>query len=333
MKLRVSPWLLGPCAAAAAVVRAGSCVPGLVRETNPPSSSATTIQFRAACGAKLDMSGPYGVFAGPANGSVVGAYIRGVGRNGDAVTVHRDLVAGESTVLVTATDEEGRTLLESFDLHDDATEADSTTTIYEQRAADDDAATCTTCNAPGILCQPSCQNPPQTCDFYSSCAEAAVPCGASGYALGYGLANCRKFVQRQARFSAAGRAWILRVMACLQRFLVAGPLTRQCGLTCDALRTAAFGSHPACYVDSGVCALPAADWVQLVLTIGVRDVLMLDTLRQAVATGGQCLGRWTEELEGEIARLTAEGLRGGEEDRVRVAAEMAVLETVKGIFE
>lgn len=331
MKLFLSAGLVGTCAAV--VGSTDSCVPGLVRASS--SSSASTMAFQASCGAKLDVSGPHGVFAAPTGGNgssnLVGVYIPGAaGLSADAVTIRRDLVEGEATVLVTATDENGNVLLQSFDVNPAAGDDTATTTrLYGQRAVDATTATCQTCNAPDILCQPACQDPPQTCAFYASCAEAAVPCGASGYALGYGLANCAKFMQRLSHFTPAGQRWIFAVMTCLQRFLIAGPLTGQCRLTCDALRTAAFGSHPTCYVDSGVCDLLARDWVQLVLTIG-KDLATLDTLKQAVTTGGQCLGRWKAEIGDELGRLRGMWLRG--EDMARVAAEMAVLEAVEKIF-
>ncbi|KAJ6788529.1 hypothetical protein PWT90_01643 [Aphanocladium album] len=333
MKLLVGAWLIGTCAAAVVVRDGGGadCAPGFERE-----SVSDMIKFRAACGAKLDPSGPYGVFAAP-NGtssggrSLVGDYIPGTERSSDAVTIRRDLIAGQDTIIVAATDSSGETLLQSFTM--DAAQSDMTSaaaTLYESRdAAAAAAAVCKTCSASDILCQPSCQNPPQTCTFYSSCAEAALPCGSSGYALGYGLANCAKFMQRLSHFSAPGRAWIFRVMTCLQTFLIRGPLT-QCGLTCAGLKSAAFGSHPACYVDSGVCDLPVADWVQLVITIR-DDLLTLATLKQAVTTGGRCLGHYMDEVRQEVDRLKGELAAGG--DKVKILAEMAVLKGVEKIFE
>lgn len=328
MKYLIDAGLIGTCAAAVAV-RAGPCVPGLVLD----SSSASTMTFRATCGAKLDLSEPYGVFTGPAgaNRSLVGDYVPGAALSDDAVTINRALVADESNILVTATAADGETLLQSFALDDSSSSSapiDDTTTamVYEERS---EAATCQTCSNPGILCQAKCQYPPKTCDFYSSCAEASLPCGGSGYALGYGLANCAKFMQRLSHFSSAGQAWIFRVMTCLQEFLISGPLVT-CGLTCDALKTAAFGSHPTCYVDSGVCDLPVGDWVQLVITIRA-DLLTLDTLRQAVTTGGSCLGHYLEEIEEEIGKLKAE--LADAEDKAKVLAEMAVLKAVQKIFE
>ncbi|KAJ3472318.1 hypothetical protein NLG97_g11092 [Lecanicillium saksenae] len=118
-------------------------------------------------------------------------------------------------------------------------------------------------------------------------------------------------------------------MTCLQKFLISGPLP-QCGLTCDALKSAAFGSHPTCYVDSGVCDLPVTDWVQLVITIR-DDLLTLDTLKQAVTTGGRCLGHYAEEVKKAIDELKGELAAGG--DKAKILAEMAVLKAVQKIFE
>lgn len=343
----------GTCAAA---VRSVSCTPGLEREvTNGGGSGiAAELRFRPTCGRTLDANGPFGVFTAPlpssgaGEKSLVGAHVQAASLDANGVTIRRPDLGAATTIIVSATDSTGETLLQSFLLDDNeddsfpllapegnnnanvVAERREATTImtglYDSRAA---TASCSTCTNPQILCQPMCQNPPKTCTFYSSCAEASLPCGASGYAIGYGLKNCNNFMQRLSHFSPAGQAWIFAVMTCLQKFLIGGPLV-QCGLTCGKLKDAAFGSHPGCYVASGVCDLPVGDWVQLVITIRA-DLLTLDTLKQAVTTGGACLGHYVDEVKGEISRL--EGTLAGSANKTAVLGEIAVLEVVAKIFQ
>lgn len=342
MKFAIGPALLGT-AVAAAVVRSAACVPGLVASGPETNNYDEMIEFRPTCGAKLDGSGACAVFAAlntttdadtykRGRRSMAGVYVPGAECDEEAVRISKDLLAGVGSVIVSATSAAGEPLLGAFDLSSPATSQEGlrraaiSKDIPEERDAN---ATCSACTSPAVLCQPSCQTPPQTCAFYRTCAEAALPCGASGYALGYGQANCDRFLRRLSHFSQQGQAWIFRVMTCLQRFLIDGPLLR-CGLTCDALKEDAFSSHPGCYLDSGVCALPVWDWVQLVVTIR-EDLLTLDTLRQAVTTGGACLGRYVQEIGEEIERLWGELEDGG--DRAVVLGEIGVLEAVKKIFE
>lgn len=315
----------------AAALKAGpSCEPGLelVRDATPPLRGTRAIKLRSTCGRMLDVSGPYGVFSAAPNRdnvapSLVGSYVGGAVHDEHAITIGHGALAGAKSIIAVATDADGRTLLQSFELGLGVSQQ-----LEESQSANLNA-TCKTCNSPEILCQDKCQNPPQTCTFYSSCAEAALPCGSSGYAIGYGLKNCDKFMQRLSHFSTAGQAWIFRVMTCLQKFLSNGPLQR-CGLDCSSLKSDAFSSHPACYVDSGVCDLPIGDWVQLVITIR-DDLLTLDTLKQAVTTGGNCLAHYLQETSDEIQKL--EDQLHHTIDPAKTLAEIAALRSVRHIFE
>ena len=43
------------------------------------------------------------------------------------------------------------------------------------------------------------------CRFYSECVESRIPCGAEGYALGYGLKYCNRFDQHRDIFNDEAR--------------------------------------------------------------------------------------------------------------------------------
>jgi len=105
-----------------------------------------------------------------------------------------------------------------------------------------------------------CSDPvPNTCSFYSNCLEQHLHCGPSGYPIGYGLKYCSKFTAARSQMSAAGKTWVTNTMLCLQRDLVMYGDGRQT-TTCSALDNYAFGTHPDCYVKSGLCTLPPTDW-------------------------------------------------------------------------
>lgn len=78
-----------------------------------------------------------------------------------------------------------------------------------------------------------------------------------------------------------------QTMICLQKKLVRGVSARS---TCRAIETAAFNSHPDCYVASGFCDLPSGD---LTATMKVIGPGMTDspTIIQMVKTSALCLLR------------------------------------------
>ncbi|KAI8911153.1 hypothetical protein EDD86DRAFT_246489 [Gorgonomyces haynaldii] len=139
---------------------------------------------------------------------------------------------------------------------------------------------------------PECSQPvPQTCSFYPTCVEPVLPCGATGYALGYGNKYCNAFKDKLDKFSPAGQDWIWSVMNCLQKELV--PLATGTGLeqvnTCTKLRSFAYGTHPHCYTLPGhsICELPITDWFH-VLGVIKKELLDVATYKQAIAVAGQC---------------------------------------------
>ncbi len=97
------------------------------------------------------------------------------------------------------------------------------------------------------------------CAFYRACLEPAHPCGAAGYALGFGEPLCYLFIDHRSDFTPAGQLWLQGVRTCLQRALsveMATPVT-----SCDALADTAFASHTSCYTqaDNSFCQLSETD--------------------------------------------------------------------------
>jgi hypothetical protein len=135
----------------------------------------------------------------------------------------------------------------------------------------------------------TCTDPqPNTCTFYSGCLEAQLQCGSEGYPIGYGVHYCQLFTNARSQMSESGQTWITNTMLCLQRDLVPYGTGEQ-STTCDDLREYAFGTHPHCYVDSGVCTLPPEDWLVIVNTVSLPELFdSWDALKATLETAGDC---------------------------------------------
>jgi len=146
----------------------------------------------------------------------------------------------------------------------------------------------------------NCASPPlpnDDCGFYSRCLENTIPCGSTGYALGYGDKYCQRFNNSTREcVSTKGKAWITSTLACLQKSLV--PMLSQKTLGCDELQKDAFDSHPICYTGDGnealsICELPLSDWGCVVSTIDAKDALSQLGLQQEARVAAICIQQWT----------------------------------------
>lgn len=146
------------------------------------------------------------------------------------------------------------------------------------------------------------------CAFYRACLENAHPCGASGYALGFGERMCYAFVARRAEFSAAGQAWLRGVRTCLQRALV--PLLPASTRACSALGDAAYASHAGCYTaaDNSICDLPFTDVLTLAAVLS-RDLLDPRAIRQMGEVAKTCLTLAPAISDSDLARERAAAFR------------------------
>lgn len=135
----------------------------------------------------------------------------------------------------------------------------------------------------------SCSDPvPNSCTFYSNCLESRFDCGSSGYPIGYGLHYCELFTKSSSEMSPEGQAWVTKTMLCLQRALVPYATGAE-STTCSALKDYAFGTHPSCYIDSGVCTLPPSDWPIIVNTVGLSDLFnSWNAFKATMETAGVC---------------------------------------------
>lgn len=157
---------------------------------------------------------------------------------------------------------------------------------YGSDVCDDCENNCDKCSS-DPMCSSSCTNPPlKSCDFYLGCMEKKAPCGPGGYAIDYGNVYCTKFTFNINRFTSEGQTWVYSTMNCLQKSMVS-PL-QNCVKDCSTLRDLAFSSHPSCYVNNGVCELPALDYITLITVVG-PGLLNKAGIIQALITAPQCI--------------------------------------------
>jgi hypothetical protein len=167
------------------------------------------------------------------------------------------------------------------------------------------------------------------CDFYQDTLEARAPCGAAGYAAGYGGPYCRRFLSRIGSFSPRGARWMRGALVCLQDYL-RGVLERPGGPPdCGEMHQLAFDSHPACYTESEVsfCDLTPRDYLEVGRIIALRDQLSPEGRRQILGVARTCLERRRAGLARAVGGRPAQapGAPRGSGEREVVAALEALV--------
>ena len=175
------------------------------------------------------------------------------------------------------------------------------------------------------MCQSTCLDPLyKSCNFYRNCAEGQLGCGNGGYPLAYGEKNCNRFVNNLNYFTANGQDWIFNTMHCLQTAMV--PVLKPCTATCSSFETAAFNSHPGCYVDNGFCGLQCPDVLAVMMTVNT-DLVSLQSLKQVVQTSGLCIQNLIQTLTGCGGDVVF-GAAAGELLGAKLATKIAISVTI-----
>lgn len=149
-----------------------------------------------------------------------------------------------------------------------------------------------------------CTDPaPNSCSFYPHCLEERYSCESDGYPIGYGLHYCNAFTGAKSQMSSEGQAWVTNTMLCLQRALV--PYAKgQKSTSCDKLKEYAFGTHPECYVNSGVCSLPLDDWSVIVNTVSFTELFSSwDAFKATLQTAGGCTEFYTWLIKNKVVNV------------------------------
>jgi hypothetical protein len=120
------------------------------------------------------------------------------------------------------------------------------------------------------------------CDYYL-CREQEMGCGPNGYFVGFGYHYCNAFrLVTEAHVSPEAQAWLVRVRRCLIESMDSAPFEGDC----DAVRTQAYASHEACYVETGFCDLSVGDWLRVLNTVRLSDL----DFQQMFVTAKACYG-------------------------------------------
>ncbi|MGN6533177.1 MAG: eCIS core domain-containing protein [Ginsengibacter sp.] len=124
------------------------------------------------------------------------------------------------------------------------------------------------------------------CEFYR-CRErrSGNACGNSGYYLGYGYKYCKRFTELRKRMSEPGKRWIDKTRQCLWEHI---DKNIDYHTPCELVKSAAFDSHPICYVLGGICFLSPDEWSMILNIIDSAD----NDLKQMVKTGIYCAGNY-----------------------------------------
>lgn len=84
--------------------------------------------------------------------------------------------------------------------------------------------------------------------------------------------------------------------------------------TCPALKDTAFGSHPHCYVSSGVCTLGPSDWLVIIETVSPKDLFGgVDNLKAVLETVGGCTEFYAWLIEQGILKVVDEVADAGKD--------------------
>jgi hypothetical protein len=122
-----------------------------------------------------------------------------------------------------------------------------------------------------------------------------MPCGAGGYALGYGEKYCSRY-DVDVDLSPRGLVWRDAVLHCLQEALVP-ELAHVSSMSCDAITTFAFDSHPRCYTEGpSICFLPIADVENVLATIDGQDLLSIRSAKQMASVAATCVEQLSASL-------------------------------------
>lgn len=95
---------------------------------------------------------------------------------------------------------------------------------------------------------------------------------------------------------------MLATMHCLQLALVPEATAPAPGTTCAQLEDKAFGTHARCYLKSGLCGLPPADWEAIVDIVEFKTLFRSwDAFKATVKAAEGCAEFYAFLVERELA--------------------------------
>jgi len=120
------------------------------------------------------------------------------------------------------------------------------------------------------------------CAYYN-CLESKAQCGEDGYLINFVGKYCDRFTQiTRPRLSEFGKVWLDGVRECLIYNMEEDYYE---GESCESIEDRGIEDHISCYVDTGICSLPAGDWLKILGTIKPHEF----PLFQALSVGNKCI--------------------------------------------
>lgn len=104
------------------------------------------------------------------------------------------------------------------------------------------------------------------CDTYLDVAKN-LECDQENYLIKFGYRYCRKFIEKEHKFTDRGQLILSGIRSCLLDRLVSEPQ-----LSCGNVQIISETHHFQCYVDSGYCEL--GPWDQLKLGWMIKKELL-----------------------------------------------------------
>ena len=95
------------------------------------------------------------------------------------------------------------------------------------------------------------------CDTYLDVAKN-IECGQENYLVKFGYHYCRKFIEKEHKFTDRGQMILSRIRKCLLDRLVEEPQ-----LSCSNAQDMSENHHLQCYIESGYCEIGAWDQLKL----------------------------------------------------------------------
>lgn len=128
-------------------------------------------------------------------------------------------------------------------------------------------------------------------DYYRCLDEVLMDgagCGPDGYPLGYGAKYAdRYFDEVYPSVSSEAQAFLRRVSIHLQREMDAFVTPSS---SCEAVWDYGFGTHPACYIESGFCDLELSDVAAIAGAVDPEDQDLPEAAEQTERIVEGCQG-------------------------------------------
>ncbi|AZZ37720.1 hypothetical protein CIK05_13240 [Bdellovibrio sp. qaytius] len=132
-------------------------------------------------------------------------------------------------------------------------------------------------NAKDIPSAQSCAEKIGTCEYYN-CLEERESCGSNGYYLKFAAHYCRKYQEKQNKYTDRGQEFLTSIRTCLQDELERERIHSNELPSCSKIENFAIETHKYCYQKSNFCGLPLQDQIRVKLT-AKKEIIHIDMIK------------------------------------------------------